>query len=266
MDELNISNTISEENHEESHEENYEESHEENYEGKKSGLEELRERTEKQRQYCKKMNKMSEHTEKINELKFWFNQYINPEINHKYKGLMKHFGVPCDNFDDFDDQIEEAKNNFREDMHEAFPSNYYESKCDEDIKNIIINCFNLCVAGSTSNFLGLAEDSCRLNNFTGETIITLNYRQHIFVLYFRVEDIHDRASYQIRNYHFIKFTRDLFRENLAPNANKKAADNLRRERVMNEIHSNSSSLPKNKTHVVIFDPSIEGLFELGEDF
>jgi len=231
----------------------------------KTEIEQLRKRTEESRAEVKKSGTLSEHTEKFNELEFWFNQYINPEFNHNKQNQLERSNTKDHNFNEHNEKVKDskrmqiinAKNNFQIRMETVIKNKYYQIKTEDVIKILI-------------DFL---EWSTEKNDFMGATglvefddnikyiKITLIYRGHMFILYFNVKDVYDRKSYKIINHHFVKFPRDLYCEQY-----RNDEDLQRRQYIMFKVNEIVSLLPKDHARIVIFCPSLEGSYLLLENF
>jgi len=226
---------------------------EEEEEEVKTELEQLLIRTAESRKKAKP-GTLSEHTEKFNELEFWFNQYINPEFNHNKQIQLKKSNIKDNNFNEHNKKVKDSKEIQIKNAKEEFE---YQIKTKDVIK-ILIDCLK----SSTENndFMGATGPVEPADN-TEDIKITLIYRGHMFILYFNIEDVYDRKSYKIINHHFVKFPRDLYLEQY-PNVK----DVERRQYIMFEVNEIVSLLPRDHVHIVIFCPSLEGSYLLLEDF
>jgi len=228
-------------------------------------LQQLIIRTKQIKDKVEKSGNLSEHTEKFNELEFWFNQYINPEFNHNKQRQLERSNTEDRNFNEHNEkvidskrvQINNAKRNFQIHMETVIKNKNYQITT-EDVIEILIEFLK----SSTENndfmgAVGLVESTDKKEYIK----ITLIYRGHMFILYFNVEDAYDRKSYKIINHHFVKFSRDLYREQF-----QKVKDVKRRQHIMVQVNEMVSLLPKDHVRIVIFCPSLERSYVLLEDF
>jgi len=229
-------------------------------------LEQLLKRTTISEKKTKESGTLSEHTEKFNELEFWFNQYINPEFNHNKQIQLEKSNIKDNNFNEHNEkvknskgiQIQNAKNNFEIHMITVIKNKNYQIKTKHVIK-ILINCLEYST--EKKDFMGAAGLVEFADNI--EYIkITLIYRGHMFMLYFNVEDEYDRKSYKIINHHFVKFPRDLYHKQYRNDVN----DVNRRQYIMFKVNEMVSLPAKDPFRIIIFCPSLEGSYKRLEDF
>jgi len=226
-------------------------------------LEGLKERTERHRIDTME-GQISQHRAIFSELEFWFNQYINPELNYEKQTEMEESSIYYDVFNynmmqvysSEDMEIKNAKYNFNQHIKNVIPSENYAPKC-KDIMKILINCLQCsCEYG---DFIYAAQNVDSRLDFTDDIKITLIYRQHIFILYFHITNIYDRECYKIRNHHFVKYPKGLYHLEGSP-------ENPRRKRIVDEV-DRILSFPDDKVYIIIYDPvGIENSYELLDDF